>query len=496
MAINFEALDEQINTAVQPVADFVSSVVFYAIPVTPDFEVKIILIWLALAALFFTLYLGFVQFRLFGHAVRLLFQKETGLMKPDGQITRFQALASSLSGTVGLGNIAGVAVAISVGGPGAMVWMILMGFLAMASKFAEVTASVHFREHPDPERPEIISGGPMYYLQKAFDRYNLSHLGGFIAAVFAFFCICGAVGGGNMFQSNQAYQQLVNVSGGEASFFADKGWLFGLILAGLVGVVIVGGIKSIANVASRLVPAMGALYIVAGLVVVGMHYANIPAAMGAVFQDAFSMEAGLGGLLGGLLVGVQRAAFSNEAGLGSAAIVHATARTENAVSQGLVAMLGPFIDTIVICSVTALVIVITGVYETTEGVSGIALTSEAFASGLPWFPYVLALTAFLFAYSTILTWYYYGQKGSAFLFGENRYVEIGFQVIFCLCIVIGSSMPLSQLIGFSDAMILAMGFPNILGLFLLAPLLRKELKKYEQDLERKQKGLLGLLGFR
>ncbi len=479
-----KSIDTRIDEAFQPIAEAVTSVVFYAIPFGELFELRIILFWLAFAAIFFTLYLGFINIRLFKHTICLLFcsNKQD---KGEGQISRFQALTTSLSGTVGLGNIAGVAVAISVGGPGAMFWMILMGFFAMSSKFAEVMVAVQYRQHPDPERPEIIVGGPMFYLKAAFEERNLPKVGTIIAGLFAFLCICGAVGGGNMFQANQAFQQVLNVSGGDAGFWAGKGWLFGLILSALVAIVIMGGIQSIAAVASKLVPIMGGIYLLAGIIVIGIHYSNIPEALLSVFHSAFSMEAGIGGFMGGLLVGVQRAAFSNEAGLGSAAIVHATAKTDSAVSQGLVGMLGPFIDTIVICSITALVIVVTGVYQGAEGIGGVELTSKAFEMGIPWFPYVLALTVFLFAYSTMITWYYYGEKGATYLFGENIFVESFFKLIFCIFIVIGSSMTLGNLIDFSDAMILAMAFPNILGLILLAPMIKREVKKYIQSIENK-----------
>ena len=320
----------------------------------------------------------------------------------------------------------------------------------------------------------------MYYLRAAFEKRGLPRVGLVMAGVFAFACMCGSVGGGNMFQANQAYQQVLTVSGGAEGILGGKGWLFGLGLSGLVAIVIIGGIQSIASVTSRLVPIMGGIYLAAGIVVIGMYAGQIDDAIVTVFKSAFSMEAGIGGMVGGILVGVQRAAFSNEAGLGSAAIVHSAAKTDSPVSQGLVAMLGPFIDTVVICSVTALVIVITGVYQGAEGIGGVELTSQAFESGISWFPYVLALTVFLFAYSTLITWSYYGVKSARYLFGENKAVELVFKVFFCICVVIGASVELNSLIGFSDAMILATAFPNIIGLYLLAPEIRTDLKKYLQ----------------
>lgn len=469
-------IDARIDELFAPIADTVSAIVFYAVPLTENTDLKLILVWLVSAALFFTIYLGFINLRFFRHAIDLVRGKFD--TDGDGQISRFQALTTSLSGTVGLGNIAGVAVAISVGGPGATIWMMLMGLFGMSTKFAEVMCAVKYRHHPDPENPENISGGPMYYLRDAFNNYNIPYLGRGAAVLFAVCAIGGSFGGGNMFQANQAYQQILNVTGGETGFLADRGWLFGIGLAILVGIVIIGGIKSIAAVASKLVPVMGAIYMGAGLIVIGIHYQNIPGALGTIFTEAFSPSAGFGGLIGVLLVGVQRATFSNEAGLGSAAIVHATAKTDDAVSQGLVGMLGPFIDTIVICTVTALVIVISGVYEGGQGVEGVALTSKAFASGISWFPYILALTVFLFAYSTMITWSYYGLKSVTFLFGETKAVEMAFKLVFCACVIVGASVQLGSIIAFTDAMMLSMAIPNILGLYLLAPEIKRDVKAY------------------
>lgn len=501
------SIDQQIEQIFEPLSDIVASAVFFSFSIGQGLEIKFILVWLLAASLFFSFYLGFIQLRYFKHAIDLVRGKEDSknntankkknnkIVKAEGEITRFQALATSLSGTVGLGNIAGVAVAVSVGGPGAVLWMILMGFFSMATKFSEVMLGVKYRRfHTKEEKAkkakliqfgdsEEISGGPMYYLRDAFKNKNLPVLGTIFGGMFAFAAICGSVGGGNMFQANQAYQQLLNVSGGDASFMADKGWLFGLVLAVLVGLVILGGIKSIAAVASRLVPIMGALYLGAGLIVIALHFQNIPEGITAIIKDAFSMQAGIGGLLGGMLVGIQRAAFSNEAGLGSAAIVHSTARTNDAVSQGMVGMLGPFIDTVVICTITALVIVITNSYSLGSGIEGVELTSRAFEQGIPGSKYVLALTVLLFAFSTLITWSYYGLKGTCYLLGETQYVIIGFKLFFLFCIVVGSSVQLSSLINFSDAMILAMGFPNIIGLYLLAPEIKKDVALYREKLK-------------
>ncbi|MCI5059462.1 MAG: alanine:cation symporter family protein [Alphaproteobacteria bacterium] len=487
------SIDQTINQAFQPVSEAVASIIFYAEPWSGH-DIKLILVWLVLASLFLTFYFGFINIRYFKHGIDLIRGKydkkgqEKGEGKgkdEEGQINRFQALATSLSGTVGLGNIAGVAVAVSAGGPGAVFWMAMMGIFGMSAKFAEAALGVKYRHHTDPERPERISGGPMYYLKAAFEGLNMPVVGSVLAAFFALCCIGGAIGAGNMFQANQAFQQVVNVFGGEEGFWADKGWLFGLILAVLVGSVIIGGLKSIAAVASKIVPFMGGLYLLAGLVVIALNYQNIPSGFATIFELALTPEAGFGAVIGALLIGVQRAAFSNEAGIGSAAIVHATAKTNDQVSQGFVGMLGPFIDTIVICMVTALVIVMTGAYEGTSGMEGVSLTSRAFESVFPWFPYVLALTVFLFAYSTMIAWFYYGLKCLTYLTGDKPVIELGFKVIYCAFVVVGAASALDHIILFSDSMIFAMAIPNIIGLYLLAPSLKQDIKKYIQSIDKK-----------
>lgn len=480
-------IDQCIDTAISPVAVWISDLIFYAHRFNffgNVLEVPLILAWLVAISLFLTVYFGFINFRYFKHGIDLVRGKYD--KKSDkGEINRFQALATSLSGTVGLGNIAGVAVAVSVGGPGAVFWMAVMGLFGMTTKFAEASLGVKYRVHPDPKNKDHVAGGPMYYLKEALTRHNQARFGTFLAFVFAICCIGGAIGAGNMFQANQAFQQVVNVTGGAEGFMADKGWLFGLILAGFVGVVIIGGLKSIAAVASRIVPFMGLVYMVAGLIVIVVNYAQIPTAFMTIFSMALAPEAGFGAVLGALLIGVQRAAFSNEAGIGSAAIVHATAKTKDHVSQGFVGMLGPFIDTILICMVTALVIVITGSYEGGVGMEGVSLTSRAFESVIPWFPYILAMTVLLFAYSTMIAWFYYGLRCLTFMTGERAWVEMIYKIAFCGFVIVGSSAALDNIIKFSDSMLFAMAIPNVIGLYLLAPELRKDIKKYIQSLDKK-----------
>ncbi|MEK7778584.1 MAG: alanine/glycine:cation symporter family protein [Pseudomonadota bacterium] len=478
-------IDKLIDSSIEPIANAVASVIFYSVQLF-DLEIKFILFWLVIAAIFFTFYLGFINVRYFTHAIDVLRGKfDTGGCN-CGEISRFQALMTSLSATIGLGNIAGVAVAISLGGPGAAFWMAVMGIFSMSTKFVEVALGIKYRQYALDDNCKVISGGPMHYLRAAFEQLHHPRMGKFMAGLFAICCIGGTIGAGGLFQANQAYQQAVVVTGGDASFLADKGWLFGLFMAVLVGLVIIGGIQWIAAVAGRIVPIMTILYIIAGIVVMGVHYQAIPEAIEKIFEMALYPQAGIGALLGTLLMGVQRAVFSNEAGLGSSAIAHSAVKTDVPVSQGMVAMLGPFIDTVIICMVTALVIVISGAYVDGSGIEGVELTSRAFASGISWFPYILSLTVFLFAYSTMISWSYYGLICTTYLFGEHKVVEIIYKFLFCLCIVVGASAQLSNIILFTDAMVFAMAVPNIIGLYILAPEIKRDLKEYLNVLQKKQ----------
>ncbi|MGY8992399.1 MAG: alanine/glycine:cation symporter family protein, partial [Rhodospirillales bacterium] len=416
----------------------------------------------------------------FKHAIDITRGKFDNNDKDPGEVSHFQALTTALSGTIGLGNIAGVAIAISLGGPGATFWMILAGFLGMSSKFVECTLAVMYRnENADG----TVSGGPMYYISKGFAEKNMPGLGRVLAFAFAVMCVVGALGAGNMFQANQAFQQFMNVTGGQDSFIADKAWLFGLILAFLVAIVIIGGIKSIARVTSKLVPFMAIIYLVAAAAIILMNYDKVPAAFSAIITGAFSPEGVSGGIIGVLIQGIKRAAFSNEAGVGTAPIAHAAVRTREPITQGFVSLLEPFIDTIVICTMTALVIIITGMYVNTSGLSGVELTSKAFESAFPWFRYVLTVAVILFAYSTMLSWSYYGTKAWTYLFGETRQADVTYKVIFCIFIIVGATTNLSSVVDFSDAMIFAMALINICGLYVLAPKVKAELKKYMERLK-------------
>lgn len=472
--------DEIIQEAVTPIATWVSNVVFYSVPIG-DAQFPLIVAWLISAAVFCTFYFNFINVRGFVHGFKLI-RGDYADPNARGEVSHFQALATALSGTVGLGNIAGVAIAVATGGPGATFWMILAGFLGMSAKFCECTLGVKYRnEYPDGQ----VSGGPMYYLSKGIaEQYpKLAPFGRAMAVLFAICCIGGAFGGGNMFQANQSYAQLVNVTGGDASWFIDKGWLVGLIMALLTGVVIIGGIRSIARVTDKLVPVMAALYVFASLTIIGMNWHMIDDAFMAIFNGAFSPEGVTGGVIGVLIIGFRRAAFSNEAGVGSAAIAHAAVRTKEPVTEGLVALWEPFIDTVVICTMTALVIVITGFAQDPQGASGVELASKAYQSAFDWFPYVLAVAVFLFAFSTMIAWSYYGLKAATYLFGENKAVEIVYKLCFLGLTVVGCTMDLGAVVDLSDAMIFIMALPNVVGIYLLAPVVKRELESYFRRLD-------------
>ena len=474
-----DGIDQRIDQAVKPFADAVAGFIFSSFPVN-GVPVPFVLVWLLFAAAVFTLYFRFINFRAFRHGFQLV-RGDYNDPLAAGEVTHFQALATALSGTVGLGNIAGVAVAVSLGGPGATLWMILAGLLGMSSKFVECTLGVKYRnEYTDG----TVSGGPMYYLSKGLAERSakLRTLGRVLAGLFAVFCIGGSFGGGNMFQANQSFKQVVAVTGGDASWLADKGWLFGVVVATLVGLVIIGGIQGIARVTSKIVPFMGILYVVAGLTIIGMHLADVPAAFAAIFSGAFTAQGIAGGVVGVLIQGFKRAAFSNEAGIGSAAIAHSAVRTNRPVTEGFVALYEPFIDTVVVCTITALVIIVTGTWDPSVDPSqGVALTSAAFESTISWFPWVLTVAVVLFAFSTMISWSYYGLKAWTYLFGESVATDAVYKLLFLFFVVAGSSMQLGSVIDFSDAMIFAMAFPNVLGIYFLLPTVKRELDDYWAD---------------
>jgi len=469
-----QGLDQIVDYYVSPVADVVSKIMFYSIPVA-GVEFPLIVIWLIAAGLIFTVYFRFINFSLFRHAVAIAFGKydEVG---HKGEVSHFQALATALSGTLGLGNIAGVAIAIQTGGPGATFWMILAGFLGMSAKFIECTLGVKYRQIAANGE---VYGGPMYYLSEGLKTTPLKKWGAFLAVFFCIMCIGGTMGGGNIFQSNQATAQLIHVTGGHDSFLYDKAWMVGLVFALLCGLVIFGGMKRIANVADKLVPFVCGIYMLAGFIILAYYYDRIPGTFGLIFSDAFSWKSVTGGCIGAMVAGLRRASFSNEAGIGSSPIAHAAVKTEIPVTEGLVGLLEPFIDTVIVCTMTALIVVISGVY-TQQAHDGVALTSVSFASVLPWFPYVLSVAVILFAFATMISWSYYGLRSWNYIFGRSKISSVIYNTIFCLFTIFGASMNLKSVVDFSDAMIFAMGIPNIIGLYFLAPEVKKDLAAYRK----------------
>jgi AGCS family alanine or glycine:cation symporter len=505
-----KGIDQRINDAFDPVATWWESFVLSPLPGT---EIPIVLIVLVAGATFFTLFFGFISIRGFPLAINVVRGKYDDIEEGAdpvttdtvnvvegnsvdtirvegvaGEVSHFQALATAVSGTVGLGNIAGVAVAIAVGGPGATFWMITAGILGMSSKFVECTLGVKYRDiGPDG----TVYGGPMYYLSKGLKEKGFGGIGKILAVVFAVMCVGASFGGGNAFQANQATVQITTMLGLEGP--ATK-TIIGLIIAVFVGIVIIGGIKRIASVTEKVVPFMAGLYVIASLIIIFSNYTFIDDAIGLIFSGAFTAEAGLGGFLGVLIQGFRRAAFSNEAGAGSAAIAHSAVNTKYPASEGIVALLEPFIDTVVICTMTALVIIMFNssdlfVYsaQNTAGVTipgvadpvgGVDLTSRAFESVLPGFKYILTVAIILFAFSTMISWSYYGLQAWKYLFGRSKGADIMFKVIFLIFVVIGSAATLDAVIKFSDAMILALVFPNMIGLFFLFPKVKEELVKY------------------
>lgn len=495
--------DQKIDQAFGSATGWFVNLIFYQIPFTDDISIYWVLFPLILGAIYFTFYFNFVNITKFGTSINIVRGKYDDLDhghpqvqiseftgeedNPDtirvegaeGEVSHFQALTAALSATVGLGNIAGVAIAVSIGGAGATFWMIIAGFLGMASKFVECTLGVKYR---DIDENGVVYGGPMYYLSKGLKLRGNEGLGKVLAVMFAIFCIGGSFGGGNMFQVNQAFQLVENITGGDASFLHGRGWLFGLVMAVLVGIVIIGGIKSIAKVTDKIVPFMVVIYVAASLFVILANYTMIGDAFAQIFNGAFSPVGIAGGAIGVLIQGFRRAAFSNEAGIGSAAIAHSAVKTQHPASEGMVALLEPFIDTVVVCTMTALVLIITGSNAAENAgmndAQAILLTSSAFESAISWFPYVLTLAVVLFAFSTMISWSYYGFQAWSYLFGRTKTTEYTYKILFCLFVIVGAAASLGSVIGFSDAMIFAMMVPNMIGLILLAPRVKEELNSY------------------
>ncbi len=481
-AQNSVSFPDKVNDLFKPLIKIMDAVLFWdpfqAMGFNFGTKIPMIIIWLIFGATFFTIYFRFINLRGLKHAIQLVmgvFDKDGH----DGEISHFQAIATACASTVGLGNIAGVAVAISLGGPGATFWMIIAGLLGMTTKFTECTLGVKYRKiNPD----NTVSGGPMYYLRDGFAKKGWKRTGKFLAILFAVLASFGALGIGNMFQSNQVVAQTVATF----PFMIDYQIYIGILIAVLVGIVIIGGIKGIAKVNDKLFPLMAILYITSCLVVIGVNINHVGSAFRLIFDGAFNADAAKGGFVGVMIMGFRRAAFSNEAGIGSAAIAHSTVKTQKPVTEGYVSLLEPFIDTVVICTMTALVIIFTGFYNNPDNLAGAQLTSAAFATVSSWFPYLLLPTIFLFAYTTIISWSYYGVKSFDFLFGNSVERRFGkriyatrfYQIFFLIMTALGSVLSLGAVVDFSDMLVLSMAVPNIIGLLVLAPEVKIELKEY------------------
>ncbi|AXT19402.1 amino acid carrier protein [Flavobacteriaceae bacterium AU392] len=511
-----KGLDERINDWFFPIAVWWENLVLTTVPIG-EYNVPVVVLLLVAGASFFTIYFKFPSITKFGLAINTVRGKYDEIEghgveekvavnivdgdlpdtirdeSEEGEVSHFQALATAVSGTVGLGNIAGVAVAIALGGPGATFWMIVCGLIGMATKFVECTLGVKYRDvGPDG----TVYGGPMYYLSKGLKERGFGGIGKVLGVLFAILCIGASFGGGNAFQSNQAAVQLsslFNLQGG------STGVVIGIILAILVGIVIIGGIKRIAKITEKIVPFMAGIYVLAALVIIFANFSYIDDAFGLIFKGAFTPFAAVGGFVGVLIVGFQRAAFSNEAGAGSAAIAHSAVKTKYPASEGVVALLEPFIDTVVICTMTALVIIffnidganMQSIFEygsvqgsnvilngTGEQLGGVDLTSKAFDSVIPGFSYILTIAIVLFAFSTMISWSYYGLQSWKYLFGRGKRADMAYKILFLVFVVIGAAATLDAVIKFSDAMILALVFPNMIGLFFLFPKVKEEVARY------------------
>lgn len=462
------AQSEGIGGPVGKAIDVFNNTVFTQVEILGE-NVELIVIWMAIPMLFLTIYLGFINVRSFKPAFQILRGKFKDPNAP-GEVSQFQALSTAVSGTVGLGNIAGVAVAISLGGPGAAFWMVLIGFFAMTLKFSEVTLAVKYRKI---SADGTVSGGPMYYLGRGLKARGWGGIGKFLSWFYAGVAIFSLL---QIAQVNQSYSQFAAVTGLETP------WMYGIVTAIMTAIVIMGGIKSIAGVTAKLVPLMAFIYISAALFIIFSHFGDIPAAIGLIVGEAFRPEAGIGAVIAAMVWGMRRAVYSSEAGLGSATIAHAAAKTNEPVSEGLVALLEPFIDTVVICSMTALVIIVTGAYQI-EGLTDIQMTSAAFNSVISGFDWVLAVAVVLFAYSTIISWAYYTQKIWAFVLGESKTSITIFRIVFCVALIPGGVFTVQQVYDVMDSIFLLMAIPNIIGIYLMAGEIRRDTKDYFKRLK-------------
>lgn len=468
-------VDAFMDKHIAPVSDAVANIIFYPVNVFGS-KVPVIIFWILFAGIFFTIYFRGICVWGFKHAIDLIKKPAEKSSDGSGDVSSFQALATALSGTIGIGSIAGVAISISIGGAGAAFWIFAGALLGMSIKFIEATLAVKYRRFNEDGS---VSGGPMHYIAHGLTRKKMRWLGQPLAVIYAILCVGGGITGGNMIQINQSTHQFIFITGGDTSFLHGCGWIFGLIVAILVGMVTMGGIKSIAKVTTVLVPTMCIMYIVSGLIVILANIVNIPSAISLILNEAFHPQSIAGGIFGVIIIGLRRSVQSNEAGTGAAAIVYAAAQTKEPVSQGFVALLETFL-TGILCLFTSFAIIFSGVLEnTTIGqISGIELASRAFQSVIPFFPYILSIIAIMFALSTLISWAYYGQKAWTFMFGEGKKRAMTFNLIYCAFVVIGSVMNVESVINITDAMMIAMCVPNVIVLYILCPEIKQDLIDY------------------
>ncbi len=468
-------VDEFIDKNIAPCADFLADLIFSSVTICGT-KVPLIILWILAAGFFFTIYFKGIAFWGLKHAIDNLIKKPEGNKEGTGDVSSFEALATALSGTIGIGSIAGVALSISLGGPGAAFWIFVGAILGMSIKFIEAASAVKYRRF---DLDGSVSGGPMHYIAHGLTKRKMRWLGQPLSVIFAILCIGGGITGGNMIQINQTAHQIIFITGGQDSIFHGYAWILGLIAAVLIGLVVMGGIKGIAKVTTILTPTMCLLYIISGLIVILANIPNIPSALALIIKEAFNPTAVAGGFFGVVIIGLRRSVQSNEAGTGAAAIVYAAAQTREHISQGFVALLETFL-TGILCLFTSFAIIFSGVLEnqTIGQISGIELASNAFQSVLPFFPIILSIIAVLFAVSTLISWAYYGQKAWTFLLGEGKKRVLTFNLIYCLFIIIGSAMNVSSILNITDAMMLAMCIPNVIVLYILAPEIRNDLKEY------------------
>ncbi len=466
-------VDSFIDKNVAPISDKIAEIIFYQINFFGS-KVPLIIFWILFAGIFFTIYFKGICVWGFKHALDLIIKpKDNG--ENCGEVSSLQALATALSGTIGIGSIAGVAISISIGGPGAAFWIFAGALLGMSIKFVEATLAVKYRRFNEDGS---VSGGPMHYIAHGLTRKKLRWLGQPLSVIFAILCIGGGITGGNMIQINQSAHQIIFITGGAESFLHGSTWIFGLIVAILIGLVTVGGIKSIAKITSILVPTMCAMYIISGIIVILANITNIPSALLLILKEAFHPTAVAGGVFGTIIIGLRRSVQCNEAGTGAAAIVYAAAQTKEPVSQGFVALLETFL-TGVLCLFTSFAIIFSNTCtQAAKNISGIELASNAFKSVIPFFPIILSIIAIMFALSTLISWAYYGQKAWTFLFGEGKKRALAFNLIYCIFIVIGSSLNVKSIIEITDAMMIAMCVPNIIALYILCPEIKRDLIEY------------------